>query len=342
MNKEFLSRLLNSKYEKSVDYLRDYSVSLGSSIGNVRQSNEDRISFSKLTIKKYRKNIYVLVLCDGMGGMKSGDLAASITVSSILSYLLINYDEDDVSKSLTDAANYANKMVYSRLGGEGGSTLSLLLYSNLSEYYYLNVGDSRIYSAFKSAGLIQLTEDDDLKNLLAKENLNVNEDVLRRNGLTKFIGMDVDLDVKPITAEAKGSVLLLSDGAHRVGQKLMAVIYSYSENISEFVHRVITLSEWMGGVDNASCIAVNFELMKPEVFEVSDESTTLTVWDSEGCYKYSNSLEFDGLNSSKANKKRLRGNKSVDEGVKVSSPKGFSDEDFISFELIPNEDSGKV
>ncbi|MGL5667943.1 MAG: PP2C family protein-serine/threonine phosphatase [Shewanella sp.] len=342
MNKEFLSRLLNNRYDKSVDYLIDYSVSLGSSIGNVRQSNEDRISFSKLTIRKYRKNIYVLILCDGMGGMRSGDLAASITVSSILSYLLSNYDEDDVSKSLIDAVNYSNKMVYSRLGGEGGSTLSLLLYSSLSEYYYLNVGDSRIYSAFKSAGLSQLTEDDDLKNLLAKENLSVNEDVLRRNGLTKFIGMDVDLDVKPMISETKGSVLLLSDGAHRVGQKLMAVIYSYSENISEFVHRVITLSEWMGGVDNASCIAVNFELMKPDIFEVSDESTTLTVWDSEGCYKYSSGLEFDRFNSEKVNKKRSRGSKSVDESIKGGAQKGGSDEDVISFELIPNENSGKV
>lgn len=331
MKDELFKRLLTGGYTKSTDYIGAFSTSIGTSIGCVRKVNEDRVIFSKLSISKFRKNIYVLILCDGMGGMKSGDLAASLATSSILEYLLEYYDDENIHQSIIDAVNHSNKAVYSSLGGEGGCTLSLVLFSNLSDCHFVNIGDSRIYNGFKSTGLKQLTEDDDLKHLLAKEKLSINEDVLlNRNGLTKFIGMDIDLDLSIETIEAKGTVILLSDGVHRIGQKLMAVIYNYSKNAFDFVNRIITLSEWMGGVDNASCVIVDFESITPDIFEMSEPYTTAAIWDSQGVYQFSRTKFWNGREEDKKSKSSSFSRKKN----KIVDDESLTKDETINFDLI--------
>lgn len=255
------SKLQDDLLETEVNSLKSYSVCLGTSLGNVRSQNEDRTVFCVLKSDISIYPIFISLLCDGMGGMKGGSLAASLTISSFLENFITLKDPEQLIECFSQSINYANKKVYHELGGRGGTTLSVLI-SHEDHCFIANVGDSRIYRASKGAGLTQLTIDDDVSQLLKEQGLFVDNELLNRNGITKFIGMDDDLHFEITKVLSDESYLLLTDGAYRIGQKLLAVLFENSHSNEVFVERVIQVADWMGGVDNSTCQIVDFRMIK--------------------------------------------------------------------------------
>lgn len=106
----------------------------------------------------------IFILCDGMGGHASGEVASQLAVTTLQQQLqqqqtLPNADQ------LCQAIVAANQAIYSRNqqnassgSGRMGTTLVMLLVHNL-EVAVAHVGDSRLYSYGKQAGLRQLTQD---------------------------------------------------------------------------------------------------------------------------------------------------------------------------------------
>ena len=91
----------------------------------------------------------VLVLCDGMGGLYRGDLAAQKAVNSVKE-LMEQYDwKSNQKQFIKEAIIKADADVYEltdehRERVEGGCTMLIALLLG-RELYYANVGDSRIY-----------------------------------------------------------------------------------------------------------------------------------------------------------------------------------------------------
>lgn len=337
MKKIIQERLMMEINDTKYNHLSGFSVSLGTSIGRVRSSNEDRVVFSKVKSSYSDESIFLLIVSDGMGGMKSGSLAAAMSVSSFLAKFHELYDVKAIEDRVKLSINFANSEVYNKLGGEGGATFSLLIYSDLSGCHYCNIGDSRIYQASKSNGLTQLTIDDDVKSLLKQEGLSVDETILNGNGITKFIGMDSELDVDVLGGKCSGTFIIASDGVYRIGQKLMAVLYNYSDNINVFVERVISMSNWMGGVDNASCIVVDFENMSQNIFESYGVDNSLVVWDPVGSYTYA--YEYVSVFKDKVKPKKKKETNAADKELNEKIDRDNSVEDF-SFNLIsPNSEA---
>ena len=130
-------------------------------IGLIRKRNED----ATLSIRHPKnKNIKLLIVADGMGGKKDGDIAANYITDSLHKWF-INKDEKelkDIEKIEVLLKRYIktlNSNLIKKYGKDTlGTTLTLALVTSKNTLI-LNVGDSRCY-IYKHKKLIQVTEDD--------------------------------------------------------------------------------------------------------------------------------------------------------------------------------------
>lgn len=136
-----------------------------SDIGNTKEVNQDNI-LVKIGEHKGREFGLCLV-CDGLGGLTNGEVASQIAVKAFkvwwkekLNDLIKNKNDLEILKSLEETVNVANKQIlkYSIENNcKVGTTITALFLLG-SEYYIVNVGDSRIYKFEKD--ISQETEDD--------------------------------------------------------------------------------------------------------------------------------------------------------------------------------------
>ena len=95
--------------------------------------------------------------------------------------------------------------------------------------------------------LERATVDDSMKEAFGAEG----------EGLLQFIGMGEGL--KPhikMATPSFDSLLLTTDGAHTIGDEVLAKVYLNAESLSEAAKRITALARWIGGQDNATVAAV--------------------------------------------------------------------------------------
>ena len=129
--------------------------------GIVRRSNQD--SFRIRT--EAAEDLTVAVLCDGMGGAKSGEVASSIAAEAFLTAAaedLLNQPELDIAEIGRESAVLANLRVYDRAQRDdscaGMGTTLVALMVRKTEAVLVNVGDSRGYW-FAEGHIQQVTRD---------------------------------------------------------------------------------------------------------------------------------------------------------------------------------------
>lgn len=192
--------------------------------GPVRPANQD--AYCALLADTQAGPISLLAVCDGMGGLSSGEVASATVI-----FAFVQWFQECLPKlaacgtlrpeQLSDSWNEVLRDCHRRLKTEAdcrgirwGTTLSLILMTR-KEYYLLHVGDSRIYLA-DDAAILQLTQDQTLamqkvtSGTIAPETY---EQDARRNILLQCIGNrslspTFRMGEKPRT----GAVLLCSDG----------------------------------------------------------------------------------------------------------------------------------
>lgn len=143
-----------------------------SHVGQQRNHNEDWF-FSQTRLLKTNdphgsslqtQGLYIL--CDGMGGHASGEVASQLAVDTLRDYFSRHWaDTLPDQDTLTDAVFHANEVIFSANQakassgiGRMGTTLVMLLIQNL-QAAVVHVGDSRLYSYNKRSGLAQITSD---------------------------------------------------------------------------------------------------------------------------------------------------------------------------------------
>lgn len=262
---------------------RQGSAWLSSSIGS-RQQNQDRVAC--LTVydsASPARSFCAAVLSDGMGGMAKGDIAANITISAFLAHLLRN-QSPHLEGRLWDACLYANAAVYRELRASGGATISALVWDTLGKHFALNVGDSRVYGVLQNKELVQISTDDTLGGVLgarAQGGRGVND-------LVQFIGMEeegLEPHIFHIDKQSFEHILLTSDGLHGSEPEAVKKIVARSASIDrDLLGKLTTLSNLLGGRDNASGIAVRLERFDlDEAFDgqrilVSTAMDSMEIW----------------------------------------------------------------
>ena len=163
----------------------------------------------------------VVIVADGMGGHRAGNVASLIAVDSIHEYVE-TIDGQRPSLLLQHAVNYANHRIFDISSMDkdckGMGTTVVMAYVEPGRFTYANVGDSRLY-LFDGAHLRQITRDHSFVEELVRSGVITRAEAEvhpQRNILTRAVGTAqfVKADTGTIKWKEGDILMLCSDGLH--------------------------------------------------------------------------------------------------------------------------------
>ena len=233
------------------------TLAASTDIGCVRTNNED--SFG------YDQALGLYVVCDGMGGMASGEIASALAVSTVMATFAASATAGTpVSSRLLEAITAANSAVWQygqapEHRGMGTTLVAAAVDGN--SLIVGNVGDSRAYM-LHAGQCMQLTVDHSYLNELIRNGTLTLENAHKAdlNGMesviTRAIGAtaDVQPDFFSIFPSAGDLFLLASDGLTRYldQQEILEVLFS--TELPSGPNALIQVAKDRGGVDNITCL----------------------------------------------------------------------------------------
>ena len=266
-----------------------------SHVGQQRHHNEDwfftqarlhKVSGPQGTVLR-AKGLYVL--CDGMGGHASGEVASQLAVQTLRDYLSQHWNGDRLpdQNTLAQAAIAANQSIFdinqsNATSGVGrmGTTLVMVLINNL-DIAVVHVGDSRLYGYTKRLGLRQLTLDHEVGQREINRGVEPDLAYARPDAyqLTQALGPRSKEDLVPGIAyhEITEDTLLIlcSDGLsdndllERHTDTHIAGLLSSKANLASGVTRLIDLANEKNGHDNITTILIRIKL-QPDMSPMFD------------------------------------------------------------------------
>ena len=241
--------------------------------GIVRAKNEDSIGFDSA--------LGLVVLADGMGGHRGGEIASTMTVDTIISNLQerlpkISAGEIDEASGFSresiciqDAVVEANQAVFqaseSNPEHKGmGTTIVVLQFYNNS-FSLAHIGDSRCYR-LRSGKFEQITKDHSLLQELIDRGFYTPEEArksMNKNLVTRALGIDpvVMPDIQEDIVLKNDIYLLCSDGLTDLveDEDIYLTINQFSANLEEAAKQLITKANQNGGKDNISVMLCRIE-----------------------------------------------------------------------------------
>lgn len=264
--------------------LPELNIAIGTDIGNLRSENQDVVMTS--FVSEREDCCFVILLCDGMGGMKDGALCARLAISSFMDKFL-ELSSESITQRLVLSAVNADKEIYARWGGDGGSTLVAVAIDKMCKASAISVGDSRVYK-FVDDNIIKVSNDDTFKDMLRHVK---GGDVDFPKGLIQYIGIGRDIDVHVYDVGDYDSIMLTSDGVHYIGEETMEVIMRNSKDKHVGTRRILDVANWLGGHDNASIV----HFLKPALpLECKPCGGSVRIWDASGDLVLSRTPFVDG------------------------------------------------
>lgn len=231
--------------------------------GLVRSNNQDTYR-----TELNQNGCAYLILCDGMGGARAGNVASEKTAEVFLQYLQEHcepeMERDELAQILVDGAAEANRTVYEMAENDPGqySGMGTTLVGGVAvgnRVVLANIGDSRAY-VIDGGRIAQVTEDHSVVEEMVRAGKLTKEEARHypgRNLITRAVG--VDADVEPDLYEVilrDGQILLLcSDGlSGMLTDSEIAEIVSSEENFERACEALIAGACGAGGTDNITVV----------------------------------------------------------------------------------------
>lgn len=243
--------------------MENYIIANCTDTGKVRSVNED----SMTTFDS--PNGRVVVVCDGMGGQKAGDVASQLAVAVIQDILTDNTfptPEDAISSSIIAANQAILRRASQNEGLSGmGSTCVMLIIKD-GQVYYGSVGDSRIYYVANRT-IHQITKDQSYVQTLVdagqitKEAAEHHQD---KNQITNALGLEnmtpPVIGQMPITPEPGSIFVLCSDGLSGMihNNAILNTVMRYDLPLKERADILVSQANEAGGLDNITVQLVEF------------------------------------------------------------------------------------
>lgn len=233
--------------------------------GKVRERNEDSV-----VVIDNSNGEYLMVVADGMGGHKDGEVASSIAITHIAT----RFKEISSVGNKEDAINWiqgvvkeANALIYKYVAlhpeSEGMGTTMVMALLTPSFLLLGNIGDSSGY-VIKNNKLHKVTVDHTLVNLLVKSGELTEEAAKnhpKKNVLMKALGAstNVEMDIFNVELGVQG-IFLCSDGLTNMldDEQIMKVLKEKT-SIEEQLKKLIFKANNRGGSDNISIAYLNKE-----------------------------------------------------------------------------------
>lgn len=239
-------------------------ISLVTDIGQKRSNNQDFINkFDN------ESGTTLIVLADGMGGHRAGNIASEMTVTD-LGREWVNTDYTELSQIrdwLLATLETENRKVY-ELGqtdeykGMGTTVEALAIVDN--NVIYAHVGDSRIGLLHQGEYRL-LTSDHSLVNELVKAGQLTEEEAAnhpQKNIITQSIGQanPVEPDLGVQILEENDYLIINSDGlTNMITNDEIVRILSQDKNLDEKNKELVTLANERGGLDNITIALIHAE-----------------------------------------------------------------------------------
>jgi PPM family protein phosphatase len=261
------------------------NTALGTSLGIVRPENQDRAVFARYSSSNHGNSFCVWALCDGIGGLQDGSACAEHVLSDLLVTLLSGTTQEVIASRVGSAVQAANQQVFQAYHERGGSTLTLVTMDSNGHGVGVSVGDSRLYSSVAGKDVQQLSRDDTIGNqlrLLGDPSISPTGGIFS-NHLSQYLGIGAPLDIRPIDLPKPSqgtSLILSSDGAHSLPQEMFKNIAISAPSLLETARRVLYVSKWNGGKDNASIICFSSQALVP--MPRLPAINVLEIWDPFG------------------------------------------------------------
>jgi protein phosphatase len=232
--------------------------------GSVRKQNQDTYLMEYLD-----RNSVVCVVCDGMGGAKSGNVASSLAAEVFIQEVKRSYsqlmDREKVDQMLRNAVKLANFTVYDQsrqfeeFEGMGTTLVAVLVRGKKATV--VNVGDSRAYG-INSEGIFQISTDHSVVQLMVDRGELTPEAAKSypgKNLITRAVGTEPMVMCDVFHSDmAKGDYLLLcSDG--------LSNMMDDQEILFEVVHgagpggccqRLLDIAQKRGAPDNVTSVLI--------------------------------------------------------------------------------------
>jgi protein phosphatase len=242
-------------------------IAARSDLGKVRDNNEDCLA--------YDARLGIVVLADGMGGLRAGEVASATAVEAVMEHLSDHAGRaaddgipDDLAATLREALELANRRVYALSDARDeyagmGTTLVVGVLRD-ARFVAAHVGDSRAYR-FRGGELARLTADHSLVQLLVEQGILSPAEARRspnRNIVTRAVGIeaDVEVDVTEIDAHPGDVFLLCSDGlTDMIDDATIARFCTElgrDDELAGLVDRLVDAALANGGLDNISVVAL--------------------------------------------------------------------------------------
>lgn len=232
--------------------------------GKVREQNQDAFACKKLSDTEA-----VVIVCDGMGGARAGNIASTMAVDTFIEEFLT---EDIPREALAQdhmerAAARANEVVYRRSGTDfdcmGMGTTLVAAFITEGCAHVLNEGDSRAYH-INAQGIVRVTRDHSLVEDLVERG-DLTRDQARthphKNLITRALGAEPKLHADYFNCEMKpGDFLLLcSDGLSNVVTE-QEILYEvvHGQPVSECCERLLQIALDQGAPDNVTIALVQY------------------------------------------------------------------------------------
>ena len=232
--------------------------------GCVRKQNQDAYHIEQLD-----RNTLLCIVCDGMGGAKSGNVASSLAVDVFVQEVKRSWtygmDQQETDEMLMSAVKLANFTVFDQaqefeeFDGMGTTLVAVLVRGRHATV--INVGDSRAYKVDNN-GIRQISRDHSLVQMMVERG-DLTPEMARtypgKNFITRAIGTEtmVESDLFHLDV-AKGDYLLLcSDGLSNMmdDQEILFEVV-HGGNKQNCCQRLLDIAKNRGAPDNVTSILV--------------------------------------------------------------------------------------
>ena len=232
--------------------------------GNVRKQNQDAYRIEQLD-----RSTLLCVVCDGMGGAKSGNIASTLAVEVFAEEVRRCWkpgmDQEAVDQMLRGAVKLANFTVYDQSAQfpefDGMGTTLVAVFVRGRKATVINVGDSRAYGIDRG-GIHQITKDHSLVQLMVYRG-ELTPEVAKtypgKNYITRAIGTEpmVLCDIFHRDVSRGDFLLLCSDGLSNLmdDQEILFEVV-HGVNKQHCCKRLLNIAKNRGAPDNVTSVLI--------------------------------------------------------------------------------------
>ena len=232
--------------------------------GCVRPQNQDSFAMEQLD-----RNTVLCVVCDGMGGAKSGNIASTLAVDVFVQEVrrtwTASMNQEKVNQMLHSAVKLANFTVYDQsrqfeeFDGMGTTLVAVLVHNR--HVTVAHVGDSRAYRV-NGDGIWQMTRDHSLVQMMVERG-ELTQEMAKsypgKNFITRAIGTEpiVMCDIANLELSKGEYLVLCSDGLSNVlddQEILFEVVHGVDKR--DCCQRLLEIAKHRGAPDNVTSVLI--------------------------------------------------------------------------------------